>query len=689
MPDSPQRSLTPDSEAPPQILRRNHLLAIGVDRYDDAKTWPQLNNAEYDARVFAELMAGKYRFTLQPQHLLIGQTATKDEILHQIESFARNGAHRLTQEDNLLVYFAGHGDIRVTRGYWIPCDAGTRVGSLVSHDDIWGLLRDIDAHHIYVIADSCFAGDFVRSGSQADNPFAANADRYPSRRVLTSGRSGQKVQDGYPGGHSPFAKALLTFLDAAPEPEIPAERLELHIKDVVPRLAPDQQPVSAYLHGLNDQKGQMVFRKEILVPTEAKPPPTPPSPPPQPNPPVQNPPAPYTEPAPEDAPPPANLSAEEKREWKITTRIDTVEAYGEYLQKYPQGYFSREAGRIIHDRSVKAWNTVPKTAAGYRQFLKEYPYPALPGYQKAKQGLEALARQSWSALQENITAAGLRQFIEDHPESSFIEKAKQELQEEEETLFEIAKRKQDPQIFVREFSWGAYASRAGILPEMLLIQGGSFRMGSEAYDHEKPIHPVTLGDFYLGKYPVTFDEYDAYCEAARREKPQDEGWGRGKRPVINVSWEDAQRYCQWLSEQTGQRWRLPTEAEWEYAAGGGTSIRTTWAGTSEENKLKDYAWYHVNSGGATHPVGEKQPNGLGLYDMSGNVWEWCEDDWHNSYQGGPDDGRAWVDNPRGARRVSRGGSWDYVPVLARVSYRRNWNPGRRYRNLGFRLARSL
>ena len=154
-------------------------------------------------------------------------------------------------------------------------------------------------------------------------------------------------------------------------------------------------------------------------------------------------------------------------------------------------------------------------------------------------------------------------------------------------------------------------------PEMVFVEGGTFQMGSTEYDHEKPIHAVTVPSFWMGKYPVTFKEYDAYCAHTGKEKPKDQGWGRGTRPVICVSWHDAQEYCGWLSEQTGKNYRLPSEAEWEYAArGGNVSKGSKFIGGNEPNKV---AWYAANSKRKTQPVGQLAANELGLHDLSGNV----------------------------------------------------------------------
>ena len=150
---------------------------------------------------------------------------------------------------------------------------------------------------------------------------------------------------------------------------------------------------------------------------------------------------------------------------------------------------------------------------------------------------------------------------------------------------------------------------------------------------------------------------------------------------MGVSWEDARRYAKWAGL------RLPSEAEWEYACRAGTSTRY-YTGDTEED-LKRAGWYEANSGNQTHPVGEKEANGFGLYDMHGNVWEWTEDDWHGNYKGAPDDGRPWIDDPRGSDRVIRGGSWGSVAQHCRSAIRGYGGPGDRDDDVGFRLSRSV
>src|SRR5215469_15767096 len=177
------------------------------------------------------------------------------------------------------------------------------------------------------------------------------------------------------------------------------------------------------------------------------------------------------------------------------------------------------------------------------------------------------------------------------------------------------------------------------------------------FDDEGPQHRVTIGQrFAIGRYPVTFDEYDRFCEAKQGEKPADEGWGRGRRPVINVSWQDAQAYIAWLSQETGRTYRLPSEAEWEYVCRAGTATRYSFGDAITP--------YNANYGDSelecTSEVGAYSANAWGLHDMHGNVWEWVDDDWHENYRDAPSDGSAWKYTGKGPEPrlcVLRGGSW--------------------------------
>jgi formylglycine-generating enzyme required for sulfatase activity len=273
---------------------------------------------------------------------------------------------------------------------------------------------------------------------------------------------------------------------------------------------------------------------------------------------------------------------------------------------------------------------------------------------------------------------------------------------------------------------GFYAS---LEPKMVRIpptgdcspqQACTFQMGSPPdqckadRQNECPQHPVQFArPFLMGQTEVSFDEWEVFRLMIEREggcrtkdsktgqvpehklgdrSIQDSGFGRGGRPLINVSWEDAQCYITWLNGKTKPEhpYRLPTEAEWEYAARAGSGKAWFWGDDPEQ--AGDHAWFSGNSQNMTHPVGaDKTRNAYGLYDMAGNVYEWTADCWHESYADAPKDGKAWEEAGKGgcARRVIRGGSWFYSPDYLRSAYRYVYFIDFRNDNIGFRLAQDL
>jgi len=251
---------------------------------------------------------------------------------------------------------------------------------------------------------------------------------------------------------------------------------------------------------------------------------------------------------------------------------------------------------------------------------------------------------------------------------------------------------------------------AGVSFDMIAVKGGTFKMGSTENSGEQPIHDVTLFDFYIGKYEVTNAQFAAFLNDYGSDKVKsgeykdqtiisEYKWGvkknrntwqaqvgYEKHPVIYVTWYGANEYCTWLSQKNGKKYSLPSEAQWEYAAGGGANNRTKWAGINNENGLGNFAWYSSNSNSTTYEIGTTQkPNSFGIYDMSGNVWEWCMDTWHGTYENARINGSAWIDNSSSSR-VLRGGSWDDRATNCRVANRSGWNPSYGYGNLGFRLV---
>ena len=238
-------------------------------------------------------------------------------------------------------------------------------------------------------------------------------------------------------------------------------------------------------------------------------------------------------------------------------------------------------------------------------------------------------------------------------------------------------------------------------PELVVVASGSFRMGSRVGedgrdDDEGPVHRVRIAEpFAVGVYEVTFAQWDA-CrrEGGCTHNPGDAGWGRGKRPVINVSWTDAREYVAWLSRKTGKRYRLLSESEWEYVARAGTTTPFYYGSTVSTEQANYDGNYTYGSGrkgryrGRTEPVGSFPANAFGLYDVHGNVMEWVGDCWNGGYTRAPTDGSAW-ESGECSRRVLRGGSWKFGPWFLRSAYRKWFTAGSRYYYAGFRVARAL
>ncbi len=226
---------------------------------------------------------------------------------------------------------------------------------------------------------------------------------------------------------------------------------------------------------------------------------------------------------------------------------------------------------------------------------------------------------------------------------------------------------------------------------MVVIPAGRFRMGCLSNDkscwgEELPVREVTITrPFALSVYEVTFEEFDRFTHPNRVD---DEGWGRGRRPATNVSWRGAQDYVAWLSQETGAEYRLPTEAEWEYAARAGTTTKYNWGDDIGENRANckecGSPWAEQ-----TAPVGSFAPNGFGLYDMHGNLWEWVADCWNYSYEGAPTDGSAWRQGLC-LEHVLRGASWGNTPPFVRTALRLRLTEHTLYDDtVGLRVARTL
>ncbi len=343
------------------------------------------------------------------------------------------------------------------------------------------------------------------------------------------------------------------------------------------------------------------------------------------------------------------------------------------------------SGPAFHDarQDLADWQEADslKTAAAYRAYLSKQErgeFRSLAEDRAKDLEVEEREIKAWVTAKRHDNCAGYKKFINDFPNSPYRPLAEDA---EKRTCNDVSPQP-DP---IKKLE-----------TDMVSVRGGSFTMGckdakrdGECQDDEKRPHEVRIGNFAIGRYEVTQAQWRAVMGG---EDPSNNE-GCNECPVERVSWDDIQEFLQKLNALTGKRYRLPTEAEWEYAARGGSQTKGYLY--SGSNTIDEVAWYDGNyskgnSFGAektTRPVGTKKPNELEVYDMSGNVWELCADDWHSNYNNSPpSDGSAWMDSPRGSSRVGRGGSWSHIAPYCRVADRGGYVPANRAGYIGFRLA---
>ncbi|KAB0681350.1 SUMF1/EgtB/PvdO family nonheme iron enzyme [Aureimonas leprariae] len=307
----------------------------------------------------------------------------------------------------------------------------------------------------------------------------------------------------------------------------------------------------------------------------------------------------------------------------------------------------------------------------------------------------------WNAIEDSREPEDFRIFLRRFPTSGFAARA---LERYEALSKEVADRPSG-----NGTPAAPTASRdCPTCPEIIRLPAGSFVMGASAedasaLDNERPAHRVEVAAFALTRYPITFDDWEACVAAAGcAGRPDDNGWGRGLRPVINVTWQDARDYARWLSARTGQDYRLPTEAEWEYAARAGTTTSRFWGDDAAKacafanvydraaEKSVIVSWKpHPCSDGFVHtsPVGSLAANPWGFGDMIGNVWQWVADCWTDDYSGATE--AVAVADRQCSERIIRGGSWISDPAGTRSSARARSDAGDKDNNISFRLARTL
>jgi formylglycine-generating enzyme required for sulfatase activity len=356
-----------------------------------------------------------------------------------------------------------------------------------------------------------------------------------------------------------------------------------------------------------------------------------------------------------------NKTDPESSLWNEVQKGNSVDDYNAYLTQYPRGKYVA----LAKSRSKKLQD---QEAAESRK-------------QKAEAAAEAAQQDqnAWESANNNASEDGYTDYLNNYPRGQFASLANAR----------IAKLKKEAALLAAQAPKAPQAGKSfkdcPDCPDMVVIPAGSFEMGLNGVEtYEKPQHRVSLKSFALGKTEVTQGQW----KAIMGNNPSKFKACGDNCPVEQVSWDDAKQYIQKLNAKTGKQYRLPSEAEWEYACRAGG--KQEYCGSDNVDSVAWYGAYATpvgNSAKTTNPVATKQANAFGLYDMSGNVWEWNEDSYHDNYNGAPTDGSVWQGD--GAKRVLRGGSWNYGPRSSRAADRDGNEPAGRFLIIGFRLARML
>ena len=641
---------------------------IGNKAYQDDRV-PEVDYAHNDADAFYRFVVGTLGFS--PDNVVDLRDATKARMESAFGSKGnvRGQLWRWAEADgssDVVVFYSGHGvpGINDGRGYLLPVDANPDTAEINGYpiDVLYENLGKVPHKSVTVFLDACFSGASGDGGKliAGASPVYVEADvsGLPGLTVLTAATGKQLASWDTEARHGLFTEYLLEALygaaDADGNGRVSAAETKLYLDRHMTRAARRTygREQDASLHG--DESAVLSFSSTGGWGSR-----------------------------PTLGPPPA----------AFTVAVEPAHARVRILNIGPP----YRAGMELEAGSYQ----VEASAPGYVTRTEVVAHGATPTVHRL-----ALSRpgQPFTIVPEPAQA---RVQLVGHPEAyrpgmllppgSYRVEASAEGYETatesvvhgaEPTVRRLALRKAGPQA-------GEKFRDCPDCPEMVVVPAGSYRMGSrDGRSSELPVHEVAIGaPFAVGRYEVTFAEWDACVRDGGCPRGEgvadDEGWGRGRRPVINMSWDDAKRYVQWLSRKTGKAYRLPSESEWEYAARAGTETAYSWGDEIGVNRANCAGCGSQWDGDrTTAPVGSFGANAWGLYDMHGNVWELVEDCWNRSYAGAPADGSAWQ---RGNcdRRVLRGGSWSDTPSFLRAANRYRYATDDRNYSLGFRVARTL
>ena len=624
-------------------------LVMGNDKYASVS---KLQKAGNDAdTMYRELTAAGFAVT---KH----KDLNYRNMVKAIDAFAEN----ITGGDEVVVFYAGHG-VQIKAGaYLLPVDIEAENESQVektaySLNDLTDKLAEAKPAFTLVMVDACRSNPMKSKGRAIGNARGLNALEPPKgQMVVYSASKGQQALDRLSDRDTnPNGVFTREFIKRMRAPGVRIEELMRDVQDSVESLAKSvqhEQRPAIY----NEARGNFYFYGPATV---------------------------QVQPGGDDS---------EAQTWAAAQAANSVTAYQTYVDAYPKGKYvlaakirldaiKQSSEKPFADTEAGLWAEVKAT--GTREYLEAY----IAQYPNGK--YLALARLELKKLEEAAKATNAKLAVE-------AQRAEQERRQREAT--EAAARKVQEERLADEAKKAAEAraeserkaasiSKPGNIikdcaecPEMVVIPAGSFVMGSDKNLYEQPTHSVNLRSFLMGKTEVTKEQW----EAVMGNNPS--AYKGSALPVDGISWDDIQQFIVKLNQKTGQKYRLPSEAEWEYAARAGTT--TEWSHGNDESKLGNYAWYNKNSPDKTQAVGQKLPNAFGLFDMHGNALEWTQDCWHENYAGAPTDGIAWTTGCNENTRVLRGGSSYDNPAYLRSAIRYRINPALRYDRHGFRLART-
>jgi len=614
-------------------------LIIGINDYQDDNI-PDLQTAVPDARAVADLLRASYGF--RDVTLLLDRQADGTSVIRAM----RRLANKSKKNDSVLIYYAGHGDLdKLTKdGYWIPANAtASDPFTYIANGNIQQLVRAIPARHVLLVADSCFSGSLFGAArampSIIDDKYYSSLFKEKSRWGMTSGNL-TPVSDSGSGGHSAFAYQFIKALQQNHKPYVTPREIYQRIAPII-RNNSEQMPITKPIRNADDQGGEFIFIRSDAGVGSAQ--------------------ASVTAPA-------AGMAAKVSQEnlfWNSIKDSSDPAMFRAYLHRFPNGAFAELAKLKAGGGKKLAMAGRPQSARApqYALTIRVRPLDARIRILNIKPRYRAGIRLDPGDYHISVSRSG---YV---TRNEWIRLGRSDL------THEITLEKRT----VSAAPAGSASTVAGI--EMVAIPSGSFSMGcsDSYYDHERPVHTVHIKSFKMSRYEITQSQWQSVMFA----NPSD--FKGANRPVEEVSWDDIQVFIRKLNSQTGSHFRLPTEAEWEYAARAGSSSKWSWG--DSPGSAGSYAWYNGNSGNQTHPVGQKQPNGFGLYDMLGNVWEWVQDCYNDSYNGAPSDGSAWTSG-NCAQRVSRGLSYGSASVNMRSAFRQGTDitPGLIIGGTGFRLV---